>query len=304
MDPISADQDHYESFCTGMNYDTNYLVCNSKEYSIHFLKENAIKCTVSCNIETKEMNYLENNRGNIHTSLSISTNSKEVTHGATVDISEDGERWEGDICNGRPFGYGCYYDSNNCITYKGFMLDTMKVCYGTEFFPGLNCIEYNGGIYMNQRHGPGSLYDKAGKLCSHGYWLMGRTDYKPSIIVSSNYSVDSIHSLVTCLTIDNLNSNQFRAFVISEYPLLTNITIGNNSFQYVNEVFIDSCPRLCCIDFGNDIGLGYAPSSSSNQSNSKTRKTLTISSCPVLDCITFGHNCFDGYDLFRFESNT
>ena len=36
-----------------------------------------------------------------------------LKHYDIIDLSENGERWEGDSLNGSPFGYGSIYDSEN-----------------------------------------------------------------------------------------------------------------------------------------------------------------------------------------------
>ena len=45
----------------------------------------------------------------------------QLQHRAIVDIGYDGERWEGDVLNGNPIGWGRYYDYNNNKVYEGFM---------------------------------------------------------------------------------------------------------------------------------------------------------------------------------------
>ena len=44
---------------------------------------------------------------------------KELIKGDTIDMKENGCRWEGDSLQHKPFGYGCIYNSENQIIYKG-----------------------------------------------------------------------------------------------------------------------------------------------------------------------------------------
>ena len=36
-----------------------------------------------------------------------------IEHAQVLDLSDDGERWEGDVLNNKPFGWGVLYDSEN-----------------------------------------------------------------------------------------------------------------------------------------------------------------------------------------------
>ena len=67
-------------------------------------------------------------------------------------MSENGERWEGDSLNGKPYGYGCIYNSENQLVYKGFMYNGKKVCYGTEFFGDIGIVEYQGDYYEDKKN--------------------------------------------------------------------------------------------------------------------------------------------------------
>lgn len=52
-----------------------------------------------------------------------------------LDISLSGERWEGEVLNNQPFGYGLIYNENNIITYMGFMINGKKECFGITYYP-------------------------------------------------------------------------------------------------------------------------------------------------------------------------
>ena len=57
-----------------------------------------------------------------------------VEHNQVLDLSDDGERWEGDVLNNEPYGWGVLYDSENRMGYEGFRLKDVNVCYGRSYY--------------------------------------------------------------------------------------------------------------------------------------------------------------------------
>ena len=55
---------------------------------------------------------------------------KGIKHAKVLDLSDDGERWEGDVLHNQPYGWGVLYDSENRMVYEGFRLKDVNVCYG------------------------------------------------------------------------------------------------------------------------------------------------------------------------------
>ena len=51
-----------------------------------------------------------------------------VEHNQVLDLSDDGDRWEGDVLNNEPYGWGVLYDSENRMVYEGFRLKDVNVC--------------------------------------------------------------------------------------------------------------------------------------------------------------------------------
>ena len=56
---------------------------------------------------------------------------EDVESNQVLDLSDDGERWEGDVLNNEPYGWGVLYDSENRIAYEGFRIGDVNVCYGS-----------------------------------------------------------------------------------------------------------------------------------------------------------------------------
>ena len=51
-----------------------------------------------------------------------------IKHKESVDLSVDGNRWEGDVLNGEPLGWGVMYDKDNHVMYEGFRVKVLLGC--------------------------------------------------------------------------------------------------------------------------------------------------------------------------------
>ncbi|KAM7454252.1 hypothetical protein BLSTO_04991 [Blastocystis sp. subtype 1] len=58
-----------------------------------------------------------------------------IEHNQVLDLNDDGERWEGDVLNNKPYGWGVLYDSENRMAYEGFRIGEVSVCYGRSYYP-------------------------------------------------------------------------------------------------------------------------------------------------------------------------
>ena len=47
---------------------------------------------------------------------------KGIEHAKVLDLNDDGERWEGDVLQNEPYGWGVLYDSENRMAYEGFRI--------------------------------------------------------------------------------------------------------------------------------------------------------------------------------------
>ena len=55
-----------------------------------------------------------------------------IEHAQVLDLSDDGERWEGDVLDNKPYGWGVLYDSENRRAYEGFRLKDVNVRYEND----------------------------------------------------------------------------------------------------------------------------------------------------------------------------
>ena len=96
---------------------------------------------------------------------------KGVKTNEVLDLSDDGERWEGNVLNNEPYGWGVVYDSENRMMYEGFRVGEVNVCYGTRYYADIGVIEYEGEWFEGKRWGRGVQYDRTGKIVFDGEWM-------------------------------------------------------------------------------------------------------------------------------------
>ncbi|KAM7453483.1 hypothetical protein BLSTO_05769 [Blastocystis sp. subtype 1] len=94
-----------------------------------------------------------------------------VEHNRVLDLSDDGERWEGNVLDNKPCGWGVLYDSENRRVYEGFRIGDVNVCYGRSYYPENQKVEYEGEIYEGMRWGRGTHYDRNGSIVFEGEWM-------------------------------------------------------------------------------------------------------------------------------------
>ena len=105
-------------------------VNNTRYINSELLPDNSIR-VIECDIDEKWMKVKSRV---VECSEWNEMNLNNLQRCDTVDLNENGDRWEGDSLNGIPFGYGCEYNSENQLIYKGFVFEGMKVCYGVEMY--------------------------------------------------------------------------------------------------------------------------------------------------------------------------
>lgn len=172
-----------------------------------------------------------------------------VKHNAIVDLSDDGDRWEGDALNEQPFGWGVLYDKDNRKVYEGFRMDGVNICYGCKYYADISQIEYEGELCEGMRWGRGVQYDRNGFLVYEGEWVNDAPLERKLLITPDN---EILHSRIEELVIDDNSGNRedISTVHLSSLPLLNTIQIHNNCFKYVHDVRIENLPALESITIG------------------------------------------------------
>ena len=168
----------------------NFLYVNRSDYIHSKLLPNGIIREIQCDKDDKWMKVRERKEESEEwNEIDLSG----LKRGITIDLNENGERWEGDSLNGDPYGYGCLYNSDNQLIYSGFIYEGLKVCSGVEMYGDIGIVEYEGGFYKGNRYGNGKLYDKKNELIYEGEWYMNNPFELYSLKIENELKEEDIH---------------------------------------------------------------------------------------------------------------
>ena len=159
-----------------------------------------------------------------------------VEHKRVLDLSDDGERWEGDVLYNQPCGWGVYYDSENRMVYEGFRIEDMNVCYGTKYYSDVQKVEYKGGICEGMRWGRGIQYDRNGKTVFDGEWMNDDNQIEKRVVL--NEENQFLHSHIEELIVENngCNGPEWTALDLGFISSLRLLEVGDDCFENVEEV--------------------------------------------------------------------
>ena len=158
-----------------------------------------------------------------------------VEHNVILNLSDDGERWEGDVLKNQPYGWGVLYDSENRMAYEGFRIGEVDVCYGRSYYSDVGVIEYEGEWFEGKRWGRGVQYDRTGRTVFDGEWV---NDEQMSKRVVLNEANQLLHYHIEELIVSNNSCNEPEWSVL-DLSFMFNLRlfeIGVDCFMYVEEV--------------------------------------------------------------------
>ena len=179
-----------------------------------------------------------------HTLLRVNGEEvKGIKHAKVLDLSDDGERWEGDVLHNQPYGWGVLYDSENRMVYEGFRLKDVNVCYGSSYFPDLQKVEYEGEICEGKRWGRGIQYDRNSSTMFNGEWM---DDEHMNNRVVLNEENQFLHNHIEELIVENNSCNgpEWTALDLGFMSHLRLLEVGDGCFEYVDEVKLIDLSKL------------------------------------------------------------
>ena len=179
-----------------------------------------------------------------HTLLRVNGEEvSEIEHNRVLDLNDEGERWEGDVLNNEPYGWGVLYDSENRRVYEGFRIDDANVCYGRSFYSENQKVEYEGGICGGMRWGRGTQSDRNGNTVFEGEWM---NDEQLSKRVVLNEENQLLHNHIEELIVENnsCNRKEWTALDLSFMSKLRLLKVGDECFENVKEVKLIELNRL------------------------------------------------------------
>ena len=221
---------------------------------------------------------------------------KDIESNQVLDLSDDGERWEGDVLDNQPYGWGVLYDSENRKVYEGFRIGKESVCYGTRYYPDIQKVEYKGMIYNGKRWGRGIQYDRNGNTMFEGEWV---NDAQPSKRVVLNEETHLLHPYLEELIVqdNSCNGPEWTALNLSFMPKLRLFEVGDNCFEYVDEVKLVALSELERVVMGQNSftkrkgRYGYDPS-----------RHFDLENCPSLKELKIGRWSFSDYSTCKLDN--
>lgn len=174
----------------------------------------------------------------------------EVKHNEIADLNVNGDRWEGDAVNGKPCGWGVFYDRDNHMTYEGFRIDGTNVCYGRSFFGDVGGVEYEGEWCEGRRWWRGTQYDRKGGVLFDGKWLDDISLIGNARIVGNNFVCNRTERLF----VRKNSGNQLEGGILDLSCLteLKELVVSNRSFFFVEEVRLIGLERIESIRIGDE----------------------------------------------------
>ena len=167
----------------------------------------------------------------------------ELQHNQIVDLSVEGDRWEGDVLNGKPYGWGVLFDKEGTMVYEGFRIDEKNVCYGRRYYADIPRVEYEGEWCDGVRWGRGVLFDRNGGVVYDGGWLNDDRLEKRVNITSASVL---LHNHVEELRVSNgcCNEEGLKELDLRGFVNLRELRVGNKCFEYVKKVNICGLKEL------------------------------------------------------------
>lgn len=209
-----------------------------------------------------------------------------VKHNAILDLSVDGDRWEGDVLDSKPFGWGIAYDKNGNKSYEGFRLAGVNACFGCEYYSDIDRIAYEGTWFEGKRWGRGTQFDRNGDMVYEGYW-MDDAPVKDRVEVTSDDSL--FHNRVRHLIVGNNLWNDVTCIKLHPQMIsgLVSLIIGNQCCVNVAGLDIVNLNQLEQIE----IGSGSFTAVNCHASP----RAFHVSECPKLKVLKIGPWSFSSY---------
>ncbi|KAK8824303.1 hypothetical protein WA556_003626 [Blastocystis sp. ATCC 50177/Nand II] len=282
----------------------NEMIGSAVEYSTLSLfkhdgccyHEGVIKKSGSVIVELSRERVIEVDTAS-HTLLRVNGEEvNDIEHNQVLDLSDDGERWEGDVLQNKPYGWGVYYDSENRMVYEGFQIGKVNVCYGTQYYPDIQKVNYVGEWFEEKRWGRGTQYDRNGNTVFDGEW-MNNEQAETTVTITDGNGLFYNHLEVLIVSDGCCNGNEWKAFDFSLLPCLRELQVGNHCFRCVKEVRMAGMNVLEKVVIGDVCFALRENATLVNASN-----CFFLKDCERLRELKIGSNSFNDYSVCEIEN--
>ena len=232
--------------------------------------------------------------GDIQSHQLLRVNDEDVSgiqHNQVLDMKEKGERWEGDVLNDQPYGWGVLYDSENRKMYEGFRVGDVNVCYGTRYYSDTQKVEYEGEWCEGNRMGAGVLYDRDEVVIHDGEWVNNRPLLTRVELTDKN---PLLHNRIEELIVKDhsCNGKEWKSLDLSLLSKLRKLTVGDECFNEVEKVKLNGLNELESMVVGQ----------SSFTFGSNTKTSFEMKDCEKLKELIIGCTSFNIFGKFSLEN--
>ena len=221
---------------------------------------------------------------------------KDIKSNQVLDLSDDGERWEGDVLNNQPYGWGVLYDSENRRVYEGFRIGDVSVCYGRSYYSEVGVIEYEGEICEGKRWGRGTQYDRNGKTVFDGEWINDEYLSKQVVLSEEN---QFLHNHLEELIVENngCNGPEWTALDLGFISSLRLLEVGDDCFENVEEVKLIGLNQLESVVIGEN-----SFTKKKNGTGKNSNRHFYLKNCEKLRELKMGPYSFSDYSVCEIEN--
>ena len=219
---------------------------------------------------------------------------EDVNHSGILDISANGERWEGCIYDSTSFGYGRLYNETDHLVYEGFMKNDKKVCYGTLFYEAIDAPCYCGCLFNNQKCGKGYVVDRVGKQGEVVYW-----NNNNRIGPDPKGGKTVVHSHSKSLSLNNTDESLNSFDLGFEWmKCLESLVIVRNCFKSVRHFKLENFPALRFFLVNPEC---FHLHTESYKVPAQPDGEFIIRNCPLLAKVTIMSYCFADYSTMEMS---
>ena len=257
--------------------------------------EGVIEKSVSVIVELSRERVIEVNAAS-HKLLRVDGEEvKDIASNQVLDLSDEGERWEGDVLDNKPYGWGVYYDKEGEKVYEGFRIGKVNVCYGTQYYSDIQKVEYEGEWFEGKRWGRGIHYDRHGNTVFDGEWVNDE-QAETTVTITDGSGLFYNHLEVLIVSDGCCNGNEWKAFDFSLIPCLRELQVGNNCFRWVKEVRMVGMNALEKVVIED---VCFSSRENAVLVNAKNR--FFLKDCVRLRELKIGSNSFNDYSVCEIE---
>ena len=272
------------------------MLCLCLDNSLHCFNEGIAEISSSIVLEFGKERMIE---VSVESHELLRVDGEEVNgieHAQVLDLSDEGERWEGDILDNEPYGWGVFYDSEGEKVYEGFRIGDVNVCYGKSYYSDIQKVEYEGAWCEGKRWGRGVQYDRNGKTVFEGEWMNDEQASKRVVLNEENLF---LHSSIEELIVQDhsCKGREWRVLDLSFMPKLRLLQVGDDCFEFVEEVKLIGLNQLERVVIGKKCfmvfkkGYGFNPN-----------RHFYLKNCERVRELKMGRYSFSDYSVCEIEN--